>query len=97
MKYFKVVLFYRPYGVSSHVIRANDEKDALRIRDKFGISYPMNINKSKLRMKKIKCYEMDLSNDKYGLFEIILDRRRKGIGGNIWYEDENGNLQIEKL
>jgi hypothetical protein len=75
-----------------HIIKAISVKDALRIREKFGISNPWGAT-GELR---INCHKIKL---KKGLWKEentkLLDRRRKGLGGNIWYEDKNGELRIE--
>jgi len=96
MKYYTVCVFgtdteLKTRVAGCHIIRATSKEDALRIREKHGISNP-RFAKGELR---ITCTKSKL----YGKWEQInlalLERRRKGIGGSIWYEDENGNLQTE--
>lgn len=73
---------------SGHVVKATSKKRALEIAEKHGIAYPFN---SKF-VEGRKCKKLDI------LFPYdmeLIKRRSKGIGGYIWYEDENGNLQKE--
>ena len=69
-----------------HIIKAESEKRALEIREKHGISNP-RFAKGPLR---ISCKQ--LAPD-----DLRITRRQKGLGGSVWYEDENGNLQTEVI
>jgi hypothetical protein len=78
-----------------HIIKASSIKDALRIREKHGISNP-RFAKGNFR---ITCSKIKLSFKSDGRFfnQELIERRKKGIGGSIWYEDTNGNLQKETI
>lgn len=76
-------------GRTMHIIRAKSEKDALRIREKYGISYPMNSD----RVRKIECYKMDT---RLNVVKIRLWARRHHAGGSIWYEEDN-QLKTETI
>ena len=85
--------YYRVYvstgkTAGSHIIKAFSEEDALRIREKFGISNPWG----RKRIKRIKCERMDMRNP---VNKWVLGRRKLKIGGSVWYEDDNGQLQQE--
>jgi hypothetical protein len=90
MNYYQIVIYYnRPNHprITGHVIRAKSKTDALRIREKYGISTPMN-------SKDIRNIQVETIRKKY--FDM-LNLKRRGINGNIWYEDKEGNLQTEKI
>jgi len=74
-----------------HIIKAKSRKDALRIREKYGISNP-RFAEGDLR---IRCDELRLEGKMKDWNLELLERRKQGFGGSIWYEDENGELQIE--
>jgi hypothetical protein len=78
-----------------HIIKAESEEDALGIREKHGISNP-RFAKGNLR---IHCAEVNLDFEIDGKFlnQELIKRRKLGIGGCVWYEDENGNLQTETV
>jgi len=85
--------YYRIYvhtgkNVGSHIIKAFSEEDALRIREKFGISNPWG----RKRIKCVICNRMDMRDS---INKWVMARRRKHIGGSVWYEDNNGQLQQE--
>jgi hypothetical protein len=65
-----------------HVIKSESMDDALRIREKYGISNPMHA-KGKLR---IRCEELDMKEEHNQQF---IERRRKQFTGSIWYEEDN--------
>jgi len=85
-----------------HIIRGISEEDVIRIQAKFKISASMGAEGS----FRIICKSM---NPDWGMnshpihhddFMRKLDmqtliKRRKGIGGFVWFEDEKGNLQKE--
>jgi hypothetical protein len=64
-----------------HIIKAESAKKALEIREKHGISNP------RFATGNLKI-DIFLINDQLDRIE----RRKQGIGGKIWCEDENGNL-----
>jgi hypothetical protein len=78
----------RPRG-GMHIIKAFSEEDALRIRKKFGISHPWGVK----GIKTMNCKRLDM---RFDYAKSMIKRRIQGFGGNIWYEDENGQLQTEK-
>ena len=77
------------WGGGWHLIKAFSKEDALRIREKFGIGYPWGTTE----IEWIVCERIDRRRR---LWKDTIERRKKGQGGSIWYEDENGNLQTEK-
>jgi hypothetical protein len=77
----------RPKG-GMHIIKAFSEKEALRIRKKFGISHPWGAK----RIKVINCKRLDM---RFGYSQDLIARRKKGFGGSVWYEDDKGQLQNE--
>ena len=76
--------------VSEHIVKANNEEDALRIFNQHNVKpIPSHVE---LIKQTVNCLdELDVDNYK----EWILKRRWKGIGGNVWYEDKNGKLKKE--
>jgi len=90
MNYFYVKVFYTNYRIafSAHVVRARSIIDAKRITEKHRISYPFHS-----KMVKSRLYQKLNINEYFN--RRLIERRRKGIGGSIWYEDENGKLQKE--
>lgn len=69
-------------GRTCHIIRAKSKKDALRIREKYGISYPMNSD----RVKTIECHKIDTRRKEN---KMRLWARRHHWGGSIWYEKDS--------
>ena len=67
---------------TSHIIRAKSKKDALRIREKYGISYPMNSD----RVRKVVCIKLD---SRCKVVKKRLWARRHHWGGSIWYEKDS--------
>ena len=91
--YYEIVITYNRnetsrYSISGHIVKAFNKEDALRIREKHGISLPMNSTE----IRTIRCHKLDL---RHSDVKAVLERRRKHLHGSIWYEDENGNLQTE--
>ena len=93
MKYYYITVFgtdeKEGHVGGGHIIKAESMDDALKIREKYGISNP-RYAKGKLR---IRCEELDIKED-HNL--IFVENRKKGLGGNVWYE-ENNELQIETI
>ena len=87
-EYYYITVHYtnhfpgRKTRMSGHVIRAVSRMNALDIRRRYGISFPRFAGD----IKCVFCTEMD--------DPIVLSRRRRGQGGNIWYE-ENGEIHKE--
>ena len=75
-------------GNTSHIIRAKSEKEALRIREKYGIAYPIRSD----RIWKVECFKMDSRRREN---RIRLHNRRLHATGSIWYE-ENDELKTEE-
>jgi len=73
---------------SWHIIRAKSMKDALRIRNQYGISYP----RYETNITQIEGEKIDLRKS---WCQRLLERRRKHHGGSIWYE-ENNELKTEE-
>jgi hypothetical protein len=86
-KYFIIKCRYKDRGSSWHLIRAESKEDALRIREKYGISYPRYATD----MTGISCLEVSMDWPEY---YAMRERRRKGQGGSVWYE-EDGELKTE--
>ena len=93
MNYYRVTLHYdyavvRRYYKSSHLIRAKSDKEAVRIVEKYGISYPWNCPD----VVKKTVHKLNLRNrsDKQSL-----ESRRRGINGSVFYE-ENLELKTEQ-
>ncbi len=91
--YYEIVITYNRTElnlstISGHIFKAFNREDALRIREKHGISYPMNSTE----IRTIRCHKLDL---RHSDVKALLERRRKHLNGSIWYEDENGKLQTE--
>jgi hypothetical protein len=72
-----------------HIIKAQSKKAVLEIRERHGISNPRFAKVVNLRIKCTKL-DMRLKSNKE-----LIKCRKQGIGGSVWYEDENGNLQKE--
>jgi hypothetical protein len=105
-KYYRVQVIGKTFsGIhtgGTHIIRGNSEADVKRIQNKFKISSVFGEDGE----FRVICKEMNLTwngiglpiyfDDKMSEVDIMcLKNRRKGIGGCVWYEDENGNLQKE--
>jgi len=93
MNYFYVSVHYTRRGrngrqSTGHAIKAKNLQDALKIATKHGIAYQFNspLVRGRLARRLYKNHPFD---------KAIIERRKKGIGGSIWYEDENGKLQKE--
>lgn len=52
---------------------------------KHGIAYPWGSGPAKRTVHRL---DLNLESDK-----ALVEKRKKGQGGSIWYEDENGKLQ----
>jgi len=77
-----------------HIIKAESEEIALEIRERHGISNPRFAQGDfRITCKEVK---VDFKINGELVNQELLKRRTKGFGGNIWYEDENGNLQTER-
>jgi hypothetical protein len=78
-----------------HIIKAESKEDALSIRERHGISNPRFAQGD----FRITCKEIRVDFEIYGelVNQELIERRRKGLGGSVWYEDENGNLQTETV
>ena len=92
MNYFYVLNHYEyesGFPVSSgHVIKTDSEEDAIKICEKYGIGCPFN---RKIRIRNARL----LNPEKYQTDFELIKRRKKGIGGKIFYE-KNGKLKIEQ-
>jgi len=88
MNYFYILNYYTtPSPRTGHVVRAKSEIEAQQIVIKHKITYPHN--------KIIDFVTSRILDKKYRFDELLIERRKRGIGGNIWYEDKNGKLQKE--
>jgi len=87
-KYYFDLGVYGKKVQGHHIIKAESEERVLEIREKHGISNP-RFAKGKLN---ISC---NILNMAFKHVQELILRRQKGIGGSVWYEDENGNLQTE--
>lgn len=87
-KFYFNVGVYGDGIMGHHIIKATSEENALQIREKHGISNPWGA-KGVLR---ITCEKLDL---RYIWNKERIERRKRGIGGFIWMEDADGNLQKE--
>jgi hypothetical protein len=74
-----------------HIIKATSDEHALEIRERHGISNP-RFAKGDIR---ITCREVNLDFEVDGRFvnQELIERRKLGIGGIIWHEDKNKQLQ----
>ena len=97
MNYFQIRVYYtkqiphpsKGSRATGHVVRAKNLQDALKIATKHGIAYQFNSPFVRKRLGQ-KLYE------RHPFHKALIKRRKKGIGGSIWYEDKNGKLQKEK-
>lgn len=97
-KYFYMAVSYS-YGadsevrrrISAHMIRAESIEQAEKIVITHGISNPFN-SKHVVKRRFI-ILDPDNIHD-----ANLINRKRKGFGGSIYYEDKNGNLckEIQK-
>ena len=91
--YWFILIYYNNKGESTyqgrtcHIVRAKSKKVALCIREKYGISYPMNSE----RVRKVECIKID---SRLKINKIRLHYKRLHAGGSIWYE-ENNQLKTE--
>lgn len=96
MKYFMITVFGRDEKGQKvrggHVIRADSKKKALRLRERHGISNPRFATGA----LRITCRKLKLKGPLAEHNQRLLQRRRLGHGGSIWYEDESKTLQIER-
>jgi len=59
--YWTIIVYYNneegyPFqGRTCHIIKAKSKREALRTREKYGISYPMNSE----RVRKVECIKID--------------------------------------
>ena len=88
--YFFVKVYYtirhegiRNARMTGHVIRARSETDCLQIQRNYGISCPRFSNS----IEKVSCRMISNNAE-------IIERRRKGMGGKVWYV-KNGMLENE--
>ena len=87
-KYYSVCVRLE-YSAGCHIIKAYSKEDALRIREKHSISNPMGA-------KDVICIACKKVKMRHTYNKVMIERRRKGLGGKIWYEDKNGGLQTER-
>jgi len=88
MNYFYILNYYTtPSPRTGHVVRAKSEIEAQQIVIRHNIMYPHN--------KTIDFVTSRILNEEYWVDKLLIERRKKGIGGSIWYEDINGKLQKE--
>ena len=91
--YWTIIVYYNneegyPFqGRTCHIIKAKSKREALRTREKYGISYPMNSE----RVRKVECIKID---SRLKINKIRLYYKRLHAGGSIWYE-ENNQLKTE--
>ena len=97
MNYFQIRVDYtkqiphpwtKESRVTGHIVKAKNLQDALRIATKHGIALPFNSQFVRRRSGR-RLYK------NHRFHKAIIERRGKGIGGSIWYEDKNGKLQKE--
>lgn len=87
MKYYLVKVHFDNRGSGWHMIRAKSKEDALKIREKYGISYPRFA--SDIKFVSIKLLDLNIPENVQRL-----KRRRQHHGGSVWYE-ENNQLKTE--
>ena len=94
MNYYRIGVF----GISTenvkvggcHIIKAETAEQALLIQEKHGISNPWGVKSISKFRRTVQFMNLNLS------YELLsLQRRWNGIGGCVWFEDKNGNLQKE--
>jgi hypothetical protein len=90
-RYFKVINVYtNPMEeetiIGTLIIRAKDSVDALRINNRHEDELSTLPREALLKDQMVKSVNP---------LEFIVTQRRKGIGGSIWYEDDEGKLQKE--
>lgn len=90
--YYFVKIYYsrriegiRNSRMTAHVIRASSKKDCLRIQRTYGISCP----RFSSSIVDVRCAKLNNTS-------AVIKRRRRGVGGNIWYE-ENWMLKSEEV
>jgi len=91
-KYWMINLF------GSHMIRAPSAEEALEVAKKHDIGRE-SVNKARKRNLPItrRGHEIDRSfiDAPKWFKDTIIQRRRQGLGGRIWCEDEKDNLMFE--
>jgi len=97
MKYYTVCVFGTTiegeFVRGCHIIKATSKKEALYIREHYGISNPRHARGN----LHITCRKVRLKGSFKKMNLEMLERRRHNIGGSIWYVDENGNLKTETI
>jgi len=96
MKYYYMTITYLkpncveflPIKVTGHIIKAKSLKNAKEISIRHGISSPFN--SSKIVKRSYRFLDM-----RHRIHKNLINRRKQGIGGSIWYEDENRKLKRE--
>lgn len=75
----------KPYQSGHHMIRAMDSQKAIEIAVKHKITLPLG--------------RIDIESSKATLCEDQerIYRRKLGIGGRVWFENEDGTLGIESI
>jgi len=93
MKYYYIENRYEGHTASGHVVKANSKKEATEICEKYGIANPMG---TKVRSREVTLIHVNSKNFIRSLLgRSLINRRKKGIGGKIFYEQDN-QLKIEK-
>ena len=88
MNYYYIRTSYKEHPkLSAHVVKAKSEEEAVSIAERHRISNPFGTNVVKREPRLLVLTDRFDSN--------IIDRRKRGVGGKIFYE-ENGKLKIEK-
>lgn len=94
MKYYYIENRYEGHNKGSgHVVKANSEKEAAEICEKHGIANPMGTKVKSRTVTLIRVNSKDFIRSLLG--QSLINRRKKGIGGKIFYEQDN-QLKIEK-
>lgn len=96
MPYFYVVNGYSPgdgpkgRSISGHVIKCEGgKKEAIEFCKRHGIANPMG-------NPNIIFRDVRVLDERNGLFDMeLIQQRRQGIGGNIFTENEDGELGYE--
>ncbi len=87
MNYYYIENKYKGSKSTGHVVKANSEEEANELCKKYGIANPMG---AIVESRKVRLLDLE----EFHQFALI-DRRRKEIGGKIFYEQDN-QLKIEK-
>jgi hypothetical protein len=88
--YYVYVKYFHLRPSTGHVVRAKSIEDAKRIIEKHGIANPLYS-----KMVRHRSYQRLYKHSFW--HRSLIERRRRGIGGKIFYEDSNGKLQIENV